>query len=375
MKYIILGAGWYGNFIGLLFKILNIEFIILEKKNDIFTGSSSKNQNRLHQGYHYPRSHDTRDECVFGYNIFMRLFKFMIRDVKNNYYLLDKNSNILYRDYVKLYNNMNFECVNHITDSNIKLNMENIDGIIKCNEKLINHNFAYKFFKDLLIGETILNYAQHKLIVNDTEIIYDGNKYDYLINCTYGQVLNNNLVNNNLVNNIIDYELCISFIYSGNIDCALTLMDGPFFSIYPYITDIKSNCYTLTDVEYTPIKKSNNFDDILLFNIDDEIIMDTKLKMETKAKKYLTNFDEVFKYESYNISYKCKFNNYNDDRSVRFSKHKNIYSFVGGKITGIFGMAKTLFGELYSEEILENAYKIIESDEFYNKYIKDNYNI
>lgn len=365
MKYIILGGGWYGNFIGLLFKMLGIEFIILEKENDIFTKSSSKNQNRLHQGYHYPRSQSTRDECIIGYKMFTRLFKFMICNVENNYYLLEKDGNISYDDYIKLYTD--YESVDNINNLNIKLNMENIEGIIKCNEKLINHNIAYSFFKKILIDNTILNYDKNKLLLD--ELIYDNIKYDYLINCTYGTFMNDIAINQQ------EYELCISFIYNGNINCALTLMDGPFFSIYPYMTDDKSNKYTLTDVQHTPITKSNNFNDILSYNIDEQTITNTKLKMETKVKKYLVNFDELLQYESCNISYKCKFKNNDDDRSVKFYKNDKIYSFIGGKITGIFGMAKILFEDLYNDEILENAYKIIESEEFHNKYIKDNYNI
>jgi hypothetical protein len=235
----------------------------------------------------------------------------------------------------------------------MKINMDNIDGIIKCDEKLINHTLSYKFFKKTLESNTILNYDKNKLVIDD-DIMYDDICYDYLIDCTYGQAFKQI--------DPIDYELCISLIYNGDINAALTLMDGPFFSIYPYITSNNKNQYTLTDVEYTPLIKSNNFNEISSFQITDQIITNTKLKMETKVKKYIENFDDLFTYESYNISFKCKFKNGNDDRSVRLYKNKNVYSFVGGKITGIFGMAKILFGELFDEKILEDAYKIIEEN-------------
>jgi L-2-hydroxyglutarate oxidase LhgO len=150
MKFIILGAGWYGNFAGLLLKKLNVDFIILEKQNDIFRGSSSKNQNRLHQGYHYPRSQNTRDECIYGYNMFTKLFNFMTYTVKNNYYLIEKKSNISFQNYIQIYNHLNFSIVN-----DLNLNMDNIEGIIKCDEKLINHNNAYHYFKKMLCDHTI----------------------------------------------------------------------------------------------------------------------------------------------------------------------------------------------------------------------------
>lgn len=364
VKFIILGAGWYGNFVGLLLKTLNIEFIILEKQSDIFCGSSSKNQNRLHQGFHYPRSQSTRDECIKGYKLFVKLFGFMICPVENNYYLLEKKSNIKFTDYVKIYENDNLD-FSYVNDLDIK--MDNIDGIIKCNEKLINYNLAYTFFKKILSDYTILNYDSNELIINH-EIYYNNIKYDYLIDCTYGQMFKNELC---------EYELCCSLIYNGNIDYAITLMDGPFFSIYPYmvtgallpdpyLTYNNINKYTLTDVEHTPIFKSNNFLKVQSFerNINDEFIYSIKDKMETKVRKYLPNFNDNFIYETYNISYKCKFKNCDDDRSVRFYRKNNILSFIGGKITGIFGMATILFDEFkdikeFNEYTLNEVYNMM----------------
>lgn len=332
MKYIIIGGGWYGNFLGLILKTLNIDFIILEKNKDIFGGSSSKNQNRLHQGFHYPKSKSTRDECILGYDLFIKLFGFVLSDVSFNYYLIEKNSNVLFNDYVNIYKNHNldFDIINNI---DIGINMDNIDGIIKCNEKLINHNIAYNYFKKHLIDHTILNYDINKLDIDNC--MYDNVVYDKIINCSYGQFYINDC-------NEYEYELCICLIYKSDIDVALTMMDGPYFSIYPYI----KGSYTITDVEYTPIYKSNKFENIIKYesNINVDEIMIIKNKIETKVKKYLLNFDELFVYESYNLSYKCKFkNNVGDDRSVRIYEDSHICNCVGGKITGIFGMASYLF--------------------------------
>ncbi len=338
MKFLILGGGWYGNFLGLLFKTLNIEFMILEKQSDIFYGSSSKNQNRLHQGFHYPRSEKTREECIRGYMLFTKLFNFMTCPVENNYYLIESSSSVTYNDYIKIYENNNLK---FIYENNLNINMDSISGIIKCDEKLINHNLAYAYFKEILINNTILNSDNNKLLIDD-EIYYDKIKYDYLINCTYGQMFNDEKC---------EYELCLSLIYNGNVNYAITLMDGPFFSIYPY-----ENKYTLTDVEHTPIFKSNNFDEIKIFekNIGDDFILGVKNKMEIKVKKYIPNFNELFVYEKYNISYKCKFINCDDDRSVKFNRKGNVLSFVGGKITGIFSMATILFDEFKNTDEFKN---------------------
>jgi hypothetical protein len=76
-------------------------------------------------------------------------------------------------------------------------------------------------------------------------------------------------------NELCEYELCLSLIYNGNVNYAITVMDGLFFSIYPYTNE---NKYTVTDVEYTPLFTSSNFNNLLLFekNITDDFIMNTK---------------------------------------------------------------------------------------------------
>lgn len=327
MKCVILGAGWYGMMVGLLFKIVGIDFVVLEKGGEIFGGSSSKNQHRLHQGFHYPRSAQTRSECVRGYELFMKLFGFMVKDVDNNYYVIEKNSLISYEDYVKLYLNegYKFEEIEGIDG----VNMEKIDGIIKCDEKMIDWCVA-KYYFSMMIGDyVIVNYDVSKLVCGN-EIMYDGVAYDYLIDCTYGQTFD-------LECKCI-YESVVTFVYESDWNMGFTLMDGPYFSMYPCI-----NGYTLTDVEFGPLIKSGEFEDV---RICCDNVEDVRINIENKVKEYIYDFDGKFVYKYHYVSYKCKFIGEGDDRSVRYFKNGNILSFIGGKITGIFKMMEILIDEL-----------------------------
>ena len=80
MKYVIVGAGWYGCHIASLLVKNNKEILIIDKANDFFTGSSSKNQNRLHLGFHYPRSMETIHECKYGYEQFVKKYNHCINE-------------------------------------------------------------------------------------------------------------------------------------------------------------------------------------------------------------------------------------------------------------------------------------------------------
>lgn len=356
MKYLILGAGWYGCYLGMIFKILGIEFLILEKDKDIFGGSSSKNQNRLHQGFHYPRSKATRDECIKGEKLFNKLFGFMTIGVTNNYYLIDINSKVPYNEYVNIYKTegQTFTEMHDLYD--IDMDMKKISGIIRCNEKVIKHKKAYEFFKNFLKGSIIFNYDVSKLSYKD-KIIYDNKEYDYLINCTYGQALRETFTN---VNNI-EYELCVSYVYeslkNSMTDHSITVMDGKYFSIYPYDSD-KNNKFTLTDVEHTPMFKSSDLNKVIDFEkkLNSNHINIVRSKMEKKVKEYMPKFNEFYKYESHYISYKCKFANELDDRSLKVIENKKVINFIGGKITGVFTMVEILFNKIKDLNELNKKY-------------------
>ena len=335
MKYLILGSGWYGCYLGMIFKILGLDFIILEKNNDIFTGSSSKNQNRLHMGFHYPRSKETRDECKHGWTLFNKLFGFMTIGVLNNYYVIDKNSKVPYEEYVNIYKNENYQFTEMHDLYNINMDMSLINGIIRCDEKVIKHQKAYAFFKNFLKDNIIFNYDLNKLSYKD-KIFYNNIEYDYLINCTYGQALRDTF---NV--SVIEYELCLSFIYESQKsemhECSITVMDGNYFSIYPYDSN-KTNKFVLTDVEHTPIFKSNDLNKVSDFERKLTInnINIVKNNMEKKVKNYMPQFDQLYKYSSYFVSNKCKFKNTLDDRSLKFLQNKKIMHFIGGKKNGKF---------------------------------------
>jgi NADH dehydrogenase FAD-containing subunit len=58
-KVVIIGTVWYGLHSYLFLKnnyYDKVEICLLERNHNIFQGCSTYNQNRLHVGFHYPRS-------------------------------------------------------------------------------------------------------------------------------------------------------------------------------------------------------------------------------------------------------------------------------------------------------------------------------
>ena len=123
----IIGGGWYGCYIAeyLLehFNYLNIT--IIDEKHDIFEGSSSNNQNRLHLGFHYPKCDITKNKCKLYYTKFVNKYKEVILPINKNYYVISSKSTIDYDNYIKLYDINDYSIIENKLFTNIDNNIIN----------------------------------------------------------------------------------------------------------------------------------------------------------------------------------------------------------------------------------------------------------
>ena len=331
-KIIIVGGGWYGCHIASILKD-KYDITIIEKKNDIFNNSSYFNQNRLHFGYHYCRNFPTRNLCQQNYNRFVEKYSNLIDNIKNNYYVISKQSIVDFQTYLSIYKHENFDF--ELIENNL---FENIDGqLIKVKEQVINSDKAYKHFKEelkdiiFIFNTTVKSYDK----INDKIIVCNNkneiHECDILFDCTYNQL--------GLSNKKYLYELTCSLLYEkinkNALFDAITIMDGKFSSLYP--RDIENSIYTLTDVEFTPVISSVNFNKILEYKITDEKIEEIKVNMVIKLKQYYPNFENDFKYNGYFLSNKTKVMSNSDSRDITIEElEKNVITVNCGKIYGIF---------------------------------------
>jgi hypothetical protein len=315
MKVAIIGGGWVG--CHLAFKLKNQHEVVIYEKNDsLFHGTSFKNQNRLHLGFHYARNSKTRELCLNTFNKFLTDYSFCTENVSKNYYCVPKKSSLIdYNTYLKIFEDFNV--------NNVNLPFNSIEGCIDTNEKFLNfecfHDFFNQQLKDIIIFEEITKSKIKKL----------SNKYDLVIDAT------NNFLG--LINDDFFYELTLTLIYEKIKPTefnAITLVDGDLFSIYPY----KENKFTLTDVELTPLGKFKSVKSLETFKEKIDIsFLDKKItKFEQKVQKILPNFKENFIYDSHFLSIKSKINDESGNRYPVIKKTNNIISCFTGKIQGIY---------------------------------------
>ena len=253
----IIGAGWFGCHIGNELIKKKFEITIFEKEKHIFKNGSGNNTNRLHLGYHYPRSKKTRKMSFNGYQKFIKKYPNFSKSLNKNIYAIAKDdSNMMTpKTFEKSIRQSNLKL------SNISLNsisLKNITKAYNTNERQINHEKAKNFFKKIL-KKNILYEKNIKTIkkINNKYLI-DNKVFDYVINCTWQQSFKSKDFN-------LTYEHCLISLYKpkNKKHHSYTIMDGPFYTLIEWSNNIfalysVTNSRVLTSKNLQKVQKSFN---------------------------------------------------------------------------------------------------------------------
>ncbi|MBD1137568.1 hypothetical protein IDH33_01875 [Pelagibacterales bacterium SAG-MED43] len=251
----IIGGGFYGCYIAkkIIENFKNIKIEIYEKNIDLLSEAGKNNQYRLHLGFHYPRSFETIKQTQEGSKIFVNEFKKFISKPKKNIYLIHKNSRIKFSTYKNIYRKLkisfkeiNLKNIEFLKDSTI------YQGAINTNEQVILLDKLIPKLKKFIKKNCKINSKNEIKKINSKsgEIIDEKNKlkkFDYIINTTY---TNPNLGLKKKYK--IKYEIAGMVKIKNTLKHnAITIMDGPYVSLYPRNNKEAS----ISSVKYTPIKK------------------------------------------------------------------------------------------------------------------------
>jgi hypothetical protein len=88
---IVVGGGLFGLTVALRLAG-HYETLVLEEQDDVLLGASYVNQNRLHSGFHYPRSLETALESIDAYESFEERFREALRPHENYYAVVAEGS-------------------------------------------------------------------------------------------------------------------------------------------------------------------------------------------------------------------------------------------------------------------------------------------
>lgn len=234
MKIRILGGGWYGCHLASAFADDGHEVEVHETRGRIFEGASGSIPARLHLGFHYPRSRLTRAACQEHSDAFMARYGQLTSGVPVNIYAVARDRSLVdFDQYVRtLTGEVEFVTIARPGEFGLR----NVEGALLTGERHIIPRKAREYFEDRL-GDRI------KLASPPADLL-DDPAFDLTIDCTFCA---------NEAAGVDRYEPCLVVLLEGPTDRAVTIMDGPFPSLYPW--DEERGLCSLSSALYTPLSK------------------------------------------------------------------------------------------------------------------------
>lgn len=234
MKIRVLGAGWYGCHIAAALLADGHEVEVWEARDHIFGGASGCIPARVHQGFHYPRSRMTRAACQEHGEAFMARYGHLTRGVPINVYAVASDHSLV--DFDQYLATLRGEVEFVRVHDPAELGLQGVEGAVLTGERHIVPRLAREHFERELGGAIRLRKRVDSLSAPD---------WDWTIDCTFGA---------NSSAGVDRYEPCLVLILSGPVDRAITIMDGPFASLYPW--DEERGLCSLSSARWSPFDKS-----------------------------------------------------------------------------------------------------------------------
>ena len=247
MNILVIGGGLFGCSIALELSKAEYNVTIIEQNSDIMNNASKCNHNRIHYGYHYPRSVETASQSLDGLLSFLIKYKKAVITNFPNYYAIALNqSNITADEYENFCDQIGISYYSEYPSSDI-INSELLENSYKVEEPIFDWEILKKLVKKELKNSNI------KLILN-TQFSKKHLKYDFIINCTYSGINNvNKLVGVPSLKFKLQDVIVPIFKYNHS-KIGLTIMDGPFCSIMP--KGNISNHFLLYHAKYSILKET-----------------------------------------------------------------------------------------------------------------------
>lgn len=322
----IIGGGWYGCHVAarLLSEGYN-DITLYEMRSRLFDGASGANPARLHLGFHYPRSQSTRRLCQRDYRRFMDAYGDFTRGIPINIYAVaNLDSYVDYANYVQvLRDEVQFVEIERPAE----FGLANVEGAVLTGERHILVNKVRDHFTELLKDVVQYNSLPPKKIKGD----------DLVIDCTFCALDGTD---------IDRYEPCVTHVYEGDWDKSVTIMDGPFPSIYSHY---EPDTVSLTSAKFTPLsKKCKTYDDAskIVNQLTGADLSAHKLASSNLMQKFYPAFGD-YKHLDSLIAIRAMPRSGADSRIWKLDvKSSNRWIVRAGKIDAVFDLADLIMEKL-----------------------------
>jgi len=263
-QFAIIGGGFFGCAIALHLRRRGFERIaLIERESQLLTRASYRNQARVHNGYHYPRSYLTAYRSRVNLPKFCRDYGFAVKtDFAMLYAIAARRSKILPLQFERFMRDIGAKYEAAGSGYRSLFDSTNVAAVYVVEEYAFNaRRLREHFYKELAAAniDVMLDteFTQAHSRNNDGLLQIDlrtVNKplhieAESVFNCTYAG-LNRNIGGEGMTP--LKHELTEVALVDVPPELAglgVTVMDGPFFSCMPFPAE---RCHSLTHVKYTP---------------------------------------------------------------------------------------------------------------------------
>lgn len=329
-KILIIGGGLFGCSIALELSKSGYDVTLIEQNSSIMSNASKYNHNRIHYGYHYPRSLETAIQSLDGLLSFLIKYKEAIVTNFPNYYAISANqSNINAAEYRKFCDQVGISYHSEFPSSYI-MNNTLLEDSYRVEEPI----FDWEILRDLVEKELKNSTVNLKL---NTSFTNEFINFDFIINCTYSSI---NKINKLIGVPLLKFKLqdvIIPIFEYNHPKIGLTIMDGPFCSIMPRGNN--PNQFLLYHVKYSVLKETK---DLILSPLEN---IEYNLKMIKEDSSNYFPFIKEVKFIDYWRTTRAIPIVDNDERLskiITYPSNPNFITVFSGKMSTCIKVAKQI---------------------------------
>lgn len=348
--FIVIGGGFYGCCLALFLRSLTRRVLLIEAGDAFLTRASRVNQARVHTGFHYPRSFVTAARSAALSDRFARDFpEAVVDDFQMLYAIARFRSRVSASRFHKMFAQMKAPIRPARETEAAFFDARLIEGVFGCRE----HAFDYSVLQRLLTERVLAGGIAVRM---GTEVVAARDGPDgvaltlsdgavvtapRVFNVTYAQI-NRILGTAGLPPAPVKHEFTEIALVEPPPELAghaVTVMDGPFFSVMPYPAE---GLYSLTHVRYTP-HASWLDDGLSAYERASRILPQSRARhMLLDARRYLPCLADARPVRSlYDVKTVLLRNERDDGRPILFQRKpetSGITSVMGGKIDNIYDL-------------------------------------
>jgi len=339
MRILVIGGGWYGCHLALALVHAGFEVTLAEAEARLFARASGHNQNRLHLGLHYPRSHRTRTQALYGYHHFLSAYPGLSSEVPHNIYAVAAEGSLV--DLGTFLQVCEASGIDTVPVDPESVGLRNVEGAVACSERLILTDLAREYFRRTLYRHAQTGYAVHHIAKLKNRLAVDGQTYDWVINTT-------SFAFRAPRNPSHWFEPTVLFIYrTVEPFVGRTIMDGDFVSIFPY----QDRAVSLSSVPLSPQGQFATYAEARnrLDSLTASDLTALRRRMEAQARVFCPAFDDLYSPVGVQLSIKTKMLDAAAARLCMVLQEGREIHVFPGKIDAIFTAEDAVFDILESD--------------------------